>query len=671
MNPKNPQSQGLKSVKTTAADATNLVPKTPTLDMQAVSAQLQEIRAELPMLAKNDQQPQQRLAQLQSGQNTYAYDYSQIPGVAMLKTLPFKEYPTFEWISQVGETVLAVIWNQELASLEFEGRAWMQFFDRSLTDNIEFLKVRVKSVFDMIFNETLTPKSGQKYHELKQLFQGWKPQDMQELDQIVSTFSQMLPHMLMTKVHGPSHKLTDYAQLFKGISLPPVASRFQSDITFGYYRVAGPNPTSIKNAPAHWNELVPLTAAQFNAIKGYENINLNQAFIDNRLFLLEYPYLNLLVPSDFPVGQKYIGDAKGIFYRDDFGKLMPVAIRCSSKDTLVFTPSDGYAWEMAKNMLQVADSNYHELVAHLGHTHLVEEAFVIASHRQFATSHPVFKLLAPHFEGTAFINWAAKEFLVAKGNFVDKLLAGTIESSQAVVAKSVKEFQFNHKMPDQDFKNRGVDMTEIVYPYRDDALMVWSAINQWVGSYLDLFYQDNQAVVDDTELQAFAQEVVAQDGGRIADFGETADGRILTKAYLTRALSMIIFTASAQHAAVNFPQADMMTFVPSMPLSAYTPAPVLKQQSRKQWLAQFAPMDMASEQLAILHTLGGVHYTTLGQYEHHYFKDERVPALVETLQLQLSAIQQQIATRNAVLVQQGLLPYEYLSPQNIPQSINI
>jgi len=648
-------------------------------DMKVLEQQLVEVSAALPTLTQNEKQPQLRSQHLAQERSEYRFDYTQVAGIAMLQNLPEKEYPTFQWITQVGNTILEVIWNQQHASLKLKSREWLQFSQRSVQDNIEFIVNQTKQVLNWVIGDLFGKDHGvvgpkaiandNSYRELKLLFQGWKPLARNDIDSLVDMFSVLISETVINR-HVKARKLSDYAELFQGISLPLVANRFQSDQMFGYYRVAGPNPTSIKRAPLNWQEKVSLSNEQLSRLAGYENVSLEQAMHDGRLFLLEYSYIDELVQSSFPIGKKYMSNAKGLFYKTDLGHIMPIAIRCSEQ-SLVLTPNDKYAWEMAKNMLQVADSNYHELVAHLGETHLVMEAFVIVSHRQFAQSHPIFKLLAPHFEGTAFINWAAKEFLVAKGNFVDKLLIGTIESAHKVIAKSVENFQFNRRMPDLDFQARGVDDQNLIYPYRDDALMVWNAIHRWVEQYVSIFYTNDTAVSEDVELQAWAAELIAEAGGRINDFGEDSSGAINSKAYLVRALSMIVFTASAQHAAVNFPQSTMMSYLPSMPLASYAPAPAGLDQKREDWLDQFAPVDIASQQLAILHTLGSVHYTVLGQYEHNYFKDERIAPFVEQFQHQLAAIQQRIAFRNSELVQQGLLPYDYLSPQRIPQSINI
>ena len=85
--------------------------------------------------------------------------------------------------------------------------------------------------------------------------------------------------------------------------------------------------------------------------------------------------------------------------------------------TPIFTPSAAadaqWGWEMAKLVVQVADGNYHELFTHLARTHLVIEAFAVATHRHLAQAHPLWALLVPHFEGTLFINDQAATSLIA------------------------------------------------------------------------------------------------------------------------------------------------------------------------------------------------------------------------------------------------------------------
>ena len=87
--------------------------------------------------------------------------------------------------------------------------------------------------------------------------------------------------------------------------------------------------------------------------------------------------------------------------------------------------ADQWGWEMAKLVVQVADGNYHELVAHLARTHLVIEGVAMATHRHLATVHPVWALLVPHFEGTLFINYEAATSLITAGGPIDRIFGGS------------------------------------------------------------------------------------------------------------------------------------------------------------------------------------------------------------------------------------------------------
>jgi arachidonate 15-lipoxygenase len=158
---------------------------------------------------------------------------------------------------------------------------------------------------------------------------------------------------------------------------------------------------------------------------------------------------------------------------------------------------------------------------------------------------------------------------------------------------------------------------------------------------------------------------VAQDGGRVVGFGEA--GGISTLDYLIDAAALIVFTAGVQHAAVNFPQFDLMSYTPNMPLAGYAPAPASTSGHTEQdFLDLLPPLEMASLQLAVLYELGTVHYTTLGEYGPRYFSDPRVQPALAAFQQELDQIGALIDERNL-----SRRPYEFLARAGIPQSVNI
>src|SRR6218665_3129800 len=145
-------------------------------------------------------------------------------------------------------------------------------------------------------------------------------------------------------------------------------------------------------------------------------------------------------------------------------------------------------------------------------------------------------------------------------------------------------------------------------------------------------------------------------------------GKLSTVGYLIQALTMVIFTGSAQHAAVNFAQAGVMTFVPLAPGAAYRAAPPSRADAAlNPGLDQYPPLDMATLQLEFLSLLGGVHHTKLGDYPFMWFKNLHVHGHLKAFQEDLERIGATIQERNT----QRLFPYPYFIPSAIPQSINI
>lgn len=64
----------------------------------------------------------------------------------------------------------------------------------------------------------------------------------------------------------------------------------------------------------------------------------------------------------------------------------------------VYTPKDpANTWLVAKMFYNNAEAQHHQALTHLGYTHLLMEGVVICTHRNLSPSHPLFKLMAPHF----------------------------------------------------------------------------------------------------------------------------------------------------------------------------------------------------------------------------------------------------------------------------------
>jgi arachidonate 15-lipoxygenase len=497
-------------------------------------------------------------------------------------------------------------------------------------------------------------------------------------DWLADLIKNILDHYLsLVGLLGRPTDLAEYDAQFREVALPWPAGVFQTDEIFAEMRVAGPNPLVLRRATEADLKSFPVTDAGFQQVTGERDASLGAALAAGRLYLVDYEALTALVPGTDPY-PKFVYAPKALFYVPLAGgdraarrALRPFAIQAGqAADSPVYLADGSLAWSLAKLTVNIADGNYHELISHLGLTHLLTEPFVLATIRQLDVQHPLSLLLTPHFVGTLLINYAAQTTLITPGGPVDKLLSGTIESSDAVAATAVKAVRYNQTFLRRSLAARGVDKAEALpdYPYRDDALTVWDALHGWVSDYVSLYYTGSDDVTGDYELQAWVKELAV--AGKIQDIGEGgagADASIATVPYLVDLLTQVIFTASAQHAAVNFPQRTIMSYSPAIPLAGYAAFPAAPGAPATQALDLLPPLDQSVLQQALTVGLGGIYHTTLGGYGGQ-LGDPRALLALGAFQAKLRAVEAQINAANALGKRTA---YTTLLPSAIPQSINI
>jgi arachidonate 15-lipoxygenase len=612
---------------------------------------------------------------LDAARNHYQYNYTRIPPIAMADDLPDVEEFSRDWYRFLVEHIRVVFINTLITNRGNRGT-------QSVRDDVKFF------IYEAVLKGAVPLQASilnRLLQVLPQLLLKGVSRDFHELDDLLfsllresglSIFRDALDGIqaLLYEGQPTGHvsSVKDYERLVPQMPLPPIAQTYQSDEVFAYMRVAGFNPLVIERV-SNPGDRFPVTEAHYQAVMGSED-SLSAAGQEGRLYLADYALLDGAIPGTFPHEQKYVYAPLALFAvppgTEPNRMLRPIAIQAGQnpREHSIITPQSGhYAWLFAKTIVQIADATLHEPVAHLARTHLFVGSFILPTHHQLLPSHPLSLLLRPHFEGTLAINDAAQRVLIARGGGVDRLTGATIDNSRVLAVKGLQSYRFDTAMLPIQLQQRGVDDPNLlpVYPYRDDALLVWTAIRDWVSDYLHLYYLDDAAVQADAALQAWAAEAQAYDGGRVIGFGQA--GGIQTCNYLVDAITLIIFTASAQHAAVNFPQKDLMTYVPALPLAGYMPASTLQGDvSEQDYLQLLPPLDQAQRQLNLLYLLGSMYYNTLGTYPQNHFTDARVTPLLRSFQTKLNQIEATIQQRN-----HDRPPYEYLLPSRIPQSINI
>lgn len=485
----------------------------------------------------------------------------------------------------------------------------------------------------------------------------------------------------------------------------------EHDWFFGHLQIAGFNTTQLRGVvlergkqrdAAVLSELqtkCPITDAMLQSVSGDAGITLAQACREHRLFVVDYAQLVGVKTNSLHDEQRYIAAPIAVFYWNPSpppgfppaGAMQPIAIQLGqshdAESTPIFTPNDcagaddanGYKWKIAKYIVNAVCAIQHESVAHLGDCHLIIEPMVVAMHRQLAETHPLYKLLIPHFRFTININDDAIHSLVVPGGVVACNVGIDIESSLGMVSSAHRAWRWDERTPERQFALRAVDqMAE--FPFRDDTLLLWKAIKQYVNNYVRLYYRNDQDVAEDSELQGWIYELTAPEycgfqglDGLQPSGDPKRPWKLDSLDYLIEMISLIIYTAGPLHASVNYAQFPLMSYVPGVSGSVYREPPTraTRIESEQDCLSWYTPLDVSLYGASFEFLLSAVQYDTFGRYEHNprdpYFNDPRVEPIVADLQAELARIETEIRRRN----QSRPMPYPFQLPSQIPNSISI
>lgn len=465
-------------------------------------------------------------------------------------------------------------------------------------------------------------------------------------------------------------KLEEFEALHRAIPRCPAASGLDDDTAFARRRLVGPNPTfleRIDRLPDHFPVCDDHMAGD----------SLTAALAEGRAFLADYgPLEHMLEPAYSKRGvamYAYAPLALFVALRNG-GGLRPVAIQCGQDPSQfpVVVPADGWDWRVARTVVEIADMCWYEPVTHLGLTHLMMEPIALATHRALAPNHPLSRLILPHCEGTISVNDTAVHHLLADGGAIDQTFAATISSIRTVAANAVLQHDFRGDTPGRRLAARGLDDASVLpdNAYRDDSARVWGAIERWVSAYVRRAYPSEQAVTADPELRSWVSALSRPPGAG----GLNGFGLVVSRADLSDVLCKIVYTASAGHASVNFPQWTDSGFAPRMAGAAYAPVPPTGA-TEAQWYAMLPTLEKAELHAEFLYLLGTLYYSRLGQYRSPDWPNEigfRDPVVLEDLlpafQRDLDGVEAAIDADNR---DSRKVPYEHLRPSRIPQSINV
>uniref|UniRef100_UPI0037E71396 polyunsaturated fatty acid 5-lipoxygenase-like n=1 Tax=Semicossyphus pulcher TaxID=241346 RepID=UPI0037E71396 len=452
-----------------------------------------------------------------------------------------------------------------------------------------------------------------------------------------------------------------------------VMQNWKEDEMFGYQFLNGCNPILIRKCTKLPNKF-PVTDDMVSVSLERE-LTLEEEIEAGNIYIVDYEVMDgIKANCTDPHTMQYLAAPICLLYKNTQNKILPIAIQLGQtpgENTPIFLPSDSeYDWLLAKMWVRSVDFQHHQTVTHLLKTHLMTEVFAIAMFRQLPAVHPVYKLLIPHVRFTIAINTKAREQLICEGGLFDKANSTGGGGHVQLVQKAMKSLTFSSLCFPDMIKSRGVDKKDELptYFYRDDGYMVWEATKNFVSDVVHIYYASDETVQEDKEIQAFIKDVCScgmQDFDH-CEFPKSVKSREELTVYLT----IVVFNASAQHAAVNYGQYDWCSWIPNAPSTMRRPPPNRKGLADMKLIMESLPdCGRSSWHLGAVWALSQYQENELylGMYPEEHFIEKPMKAAMEKFRKQLVEISSSIKRRN----EGKKLPYYNMSPDKIPNSVAV
>ncbi|XP_010261840.1 PREDICTED: linoleate 13S-lipoxygenase 3-1, chloroplastic-like [Nelumbo nucifera] len=525
---------------------------------------------------------------------------------------------------------------------------------------------------------------------------------------------------LMKKLPLPNivSKLQESSQSLLRYDTPTIVSRdkfaWLRDDEFARQTLAGINPVSIRRLEVFppVSQLDPeVYGPQESALKeehivGYlGGLSVQQAMEENKLFTLDYHdiYLPFLERINALEGRKAYA-TRTIFFLTPLGTLKPIAIELSlpytgshSQSTRVLTPpvdaTTSWLWQLARAHVCSNDAGVHQLVNHWLRTHASIEPFVIAAHRQLSAMHPIFKLLDPHMRYTLDINALARQTLISAEGVIESCFTPGPYCMEISAAAYRSLWRFDLEGLPADLIRRGMAVLDLTqphglklliedYPYANDGLLIWDAIESWVRTYVNHYYGDSSSSIrTDTELQAWYSESINQGHADLRH--QSWWPSLSTVDDLVSILTTLIWLASAQHAALNFGQYPYGGYVPNRPPLMRRLLPQeddpeyanFRADPHRFFLSSLPTLLQATQFMAVVDTLSthspDEEYLGERQQPSTWSGDAEIIEALYGFSAEIRGIEKEIQKRNhdpnlRNRCGAGVLPYELLVPSSEP-----
>ncbi|XP_024859810.1 hydroperoxide isomerase ALOXE3-like [Kryptolebias marmoratus] len=446
-----------------------------------------------------------------------------------------------------------------------------------------------------------------------------------------------------------------------------IREHWMDDELFGYQFLNGVNPMMIRRCSALPSNF-PVTD---NMVFLHGQESLADEMSNGNIFLCDYKILDGVKTNTINGKKQYLMAPLVLLQKTPDGKLMPIAIQLKqdpAEDNPIFCPTDSeYDWLLAKIFVRSADSNVHQLNFHLLRTHLLAEVFAVSLLRNLPMVHPLYKLLIPHTRYTLQINFLARKKLISADGVFTQFTASGGEGMITILRSSLSSLTYSSLCMPEDIAERGLEDVPNFY-YRDDGLKLWDIIHRFVKGVLSHYYKKDDEVQKDTELQKWIGDIFEH--GFLSHEDTGVPQRFTTVDELIKFVTMVIFTGSVQHAAVNSGQYDFGGWMPNAPLTLQRPPPTKKGEATEAtMLATLPDVNVTVQIMDTLWLLSqqSSDFVPLGQYPEDHFTEETPRKVISDFQGDLEVLSTTIRVKNRKLE----LPYPYLDPAEVENSVAI
>uniref|UniRef100_A0A3B3ZWS1 Uncharacterized protein n=1 Tax=Periophthalmus magnuspinnatus TaxID=409849 RepID=A0A3B3ZWS1_9GOBI len=241
------------------------------------------------------------------------------------------------------------------------------------------------------------------------------------------------------------------------------------------------------------------------------------------------------------------------------------------------------------------------------------------------------------------------------------------EGMRTILKRSLSTLTYSSLCMPEDITERGVESVPNYY-YRDDGLRLWDIIHRFVKGVIHHYYKTDQEVQEDSELQEYIKDIFEH--GFLSKTETGIPQSFSTVDEVVKFVTVVIFTSSAQHSAVNTGQLDIGVWMPNFPPSLQLAPPTIKGRANEHTLLQTLPdVNTTVHGIAALWLLStqSTDFVALGKYSQELFTEDVFCKLTKDFENELKDLDEAIDSRNKNLK----LPYTYLEPKSVENSVSL